>query len=382
MDRQQIFTIGDSYKKLDDFFKASGVKKIFLVCGQAIKNMNIGSYFNSLGGRTGIKVVPFHDFIPNPLYDSVCKGVHLFHKEKCDMIAAVGGGSAIDVAKCIKLFANMDETKSYLLQEIVPNEIRLLAVPTTAGTGSEATRFAVIYDGGEKQSISDESCIPSVVVMDPSTLKTLPEYHRKATMLDAFCHAIESFWSIHSTRESQNYSMEAIKIILENKDLYLANKKEGNQKMLLGAHIAGKAINIAQTTAGHAMCYKLTSLYGIAHGHAAALCVSRLWPYMVSNLKQCVDPRGEAYLSGMFSKLAAAMGCTEINKAIDQFMNLLDELGMAMQFTISNRELDILKKSVNPIRLRNTPVSLGTEAIDFVYRQILDIRQEGGSIES
>ena len=127
----------------------------------------------------------------------------------------------MDVAKCIKLYSNMDENESYLKQRIVPNDIPFIAIPTTSGTGSEATRFAVIYYNGEKQSVADYSCIPQAVLIDPSTIRTLPEYYRKTAMLDALCHAIESFWSINSTEESLKYSADAIRVITEYKDAYL-----------------------------------------------------------------------------------------------------------------------------------------------------------------
>ena len=117
--------------------------------------------------------------------------------------------------------------------------------------------------------------------MDASALKTLPIYQKKSTMMDALCHSIESYWSVNSTEESNKYSKQAIQTILENKDAYLANKDLGNANMLKAAYLAGKAINITQTTAGHAMSYKLTSLYGIAHGHAVAICISKLWEYML-----------------------------------------------------------------------------------------------------
>lgn len=109
--------------------------------------------------------------------------------------------------------------------------------------------------------------------LTPGALKTLPAYQRKSTMLDALCHAVESFWSVHATAESKAYSRDALKMIRRYAEDYLANCDEGNAGMLLAANTAGKAINLTQTTAGHAMCYKLTSLYGLAHGHAAALCV-------------------------------------------------------------------------------------------------------------
>ena len=91
-----------------------------------------------------------------------------------------------------------------------------MAMPTTAGTGSEATKYAVIYYNGEKQSINDESIIPSTVLFDSSILDSLPSYQKKATVLDAFSHSIESMWSINSTKESKEYSKEALTLIIEN----------------------------------------------------------------------------------------------------------------------------------------------------------------------
>lgn len=157
--KQTIIKIREQYDELDQYFQENQVKKILLVCGEFIKQLKIVEYFKHLEQRLGIKVIQFSEFKPNPLYESVVKGVEKFHKENCDMIIAVGGGSAIDVAKCIKLYSNMDTSINYLQQKIVSNSIKLLALPTTAGTGSEATRFAVIYYGGEKQSISDLSLI-------------------------------------------------------------------------------------------------------------------------------------------------------------------------------------------------------------------------------
>ena len=98
----------------------------------------------------------------------------------------------------------------YLRQKIVENDRRLFAVPTTAGTGSEATQFAVIYYRGEKQSVSHKSIIPDTVLFDPSSLKTLSLYQRKVGMMDALSHSIESCWSINSTNESKEYSRIAI----------------------------------------------------------------------------------------------------------------------------------------------------------------------------
>lgn len=371
---QQLIKINESYKELDDILSKSSIKNLFLVCGNSARNMEIGHYFENIEENLGIKIVQFSDFSPNPQYDSVVEGVKLFCREKCEMIAAIGGGSAIDVAKCIKLFLGMDESINYLQQKIIPNEVKLLAVPTTAGTGSEATRFAVIYYKGEKQSISDDSCIPSIVVFDSSALKTLPEYYRKSTMMDALCHAIESFWSVNSTKNSLEYSTKAIQMILKYMNAYLSNTKEGNSGMQQAAFIAGKAINITQTTAGHAMCYKLTSMYGIAHGHAAALCISELWPYMISHLDKCVDKRGNRYLNMKFNELAMAMGCSKSDEAIEKFRGIVKSVGLKKPYLENKKEISILKASVNLTRLKNNPVKLDDSDIEMLYHQILDYK--------
>ena len=280
-----IMTERNNYEELDLFWKQAKVKRIFLVCDSSMIQIPLGNYFDKLEKRTGIVVDRFSSFSSNPTYESVVKGIETFQRERYDIIAAVGGGSAIDVAKCIRLHYEKNAS----------TQMKFLAAPTTAGTGSEATHFAVIYYHGDKQSVEDRRCIPSAVLMDSSSLLTLPEYQRKVTMMDALCHGLESFWSVNSTEDSRKYSAEAIRMVLRYKDSYLANSQEGNTGMLYAANMAGRAINIAKTTAGHAMCYKLTSMYGIAHGHAVALCVARLWPYMVSHLDQCTDRRGDRH---------------------------------------------------------------------------------------
>ena len=207
-------------------------------------------------------------------------------------------------------------------------------------------------------------------MMDATVLKTLPEYQKKSTMLDALCHAIESYWSVNSTDESKVYSKEAIQLIMANKDSYLANQDEGNANMLKAANVAGKAINITQTTAGHAMCYKLTSLYGIAHGHAAALCLSKLWPYMVDNTDKCIDTRGKDYVQEIFRDIANAFGCNDAKDAVALFDDLLKELGFNNP-KADEKDYEILSSSVNLVRLKNNPIGLDYESINSLYRQIV-----------
>lgn len=361
---QKIIEINESYEPLRKLVSDS--EKIFLVCDGSYRFLRIGSFFDTLPN-----LVKFSDFQPNPTYESVKKAVALYRGESCNSIVAIGGGSAIDLAKCVKLYANMTDDKEYIEQEIVPNVIPLMAVPTTAGTGSEATRYAVIYYQGNKQSVTHTSCIPSTVIFDPSALETLPMYQRKSTMLDALCHAIESFWSVNSTDKSKMYSKEAIQLILENMDGYLANDKTANRNMLKAANTAGKAINITQTTAGHAMCYKLTSLFGIAHGQAAAMCVRKLLPYMSTNMDKCIDTRGIDYLNHIFIEIAGAMGCDSVESMCERFDSIYHSLALP-KANYTEEDIVALTHSVNPVRLKNHPIALDLETIELLYRQILE----------
>lgn len=377
---QTLLLAAPGYPELDRYFRAANIRKLLLVCGNSLKKLALSQYFGTLEARLGIPVVYFSDFQPNPRYESVEAGVELLRREGCDGIAAVGGGSAIDVAKCIKLFSGMTPGSFYLEQPIEPNNLPFLAVPTTAGTGSEATRFAVIYYKGEKQSVSHVSSIPTAVLFDPDVLQTLPLYQKKATMLDALCHAVESMWSVNATEESQQLSSQAIRAILAAWEGYLANTPAGNAAMLRAANLAGQAIDHTQTTAGHAMCYKLTSLYGISHGHAAALCLTRLYPYMLAHTGDCIDPRGERYLSATFQALALAFGCEEPSQAAWKFHTLYSSLQLPTP-RIREEDLPLLCSSVNPQRLKNNPVALSAQTIESLYRSMCQTNEEGENHE-
>ncbi len=363
---QNEIIIKDSYAPIVSFLESLNAKKIFLVCDSSYGFLKVSEFFDKQKN-----VVKFSDFTPNPDYESVKKAVKLYKDEGCDVIIALGGGSAIDLAKCVKLYATMDDSEEYINQPVAENDIKLAAMPTTAGTGSEATRYAVIYYKGNKQSVTHDSIVPSTVIFDASVLKTLPEYQKKATMLDALCHGFESFWSVNSTDESKEYSKQAIKIITENLNAYLKNETQANENMLKAANIAGKAINITQTTAGHAMCYKLTSLYGIAHGHAAAMCVRKLLPYMIDNTDKCVDKRGKDYLDNTFKQLAEAVGCKSTAELCGNFNSLFESLELNIP-AHTDEDIEILTNSVNPVRLKNNPVELDLETIKMLYKQILE----------
>ena len=324
---QQIFY------DFDAAFEILKDKKPLLVCDNA---------FDFLKIEIPCEYVRFSDFKSNPLFDDARKGAKILRKSKCNFIVAIGGGSSIDTAKCVKYLNRMD--------------IPIMAVPTTSGTGSEATHFAVAYKNGEKHSIAYERLLPDFVVLQPDVLKTLPIYQKKCTMLDALCQAIESWWSRRATNESIEYSKKAIKLILDNMESYLKNENEGNKNMLLASNYSGKAINITTTTAPHAMSYKFTSLYNLPHGHAVALCLPKVWKHMKN-----------------FDDIAKALGQQNYEEAVLFFEQLLHSLEILPPETANADDLDILVSSVNSKRLENNPVRLNMDIIKSLYIEILEV---------
>lgn len=308
-------------------------KKPLLVCDAA---------FDSFGIEFPCEVIRFSAFSSNPVHQDICSGAEVLKDNNCNFIVAVGGGSSIDTAKAIKYYSGVD--------------CPIMAVPTTSGTGSEATHFAAIYKDGEKQSLADEKLLPEYVLLRGEFLKTLPLYQKKCTMLDALCQAIESWWSKGATQESIRYSREAVNLILVNMESYLRNEDSGNENMLLAANLAGRAINITTTTAAHAMSYKLTTLYGLSHGHAVAICFPKVWRQMKN-----------------FNEIAFALGQQNYEDACLFFERMLKELEILPPENVSEEDLEILTNSVNSERLNNNPIRFDKATIKNLYREILEV---------
>ena len=365
------------YNGISHLCKAlEGAAKVFVVCDSSYPFLNIKHDIENMGTPH----VLFSDFTPNPLYDQVCKGVDLFQITKCDSILAVGGGSAIDVAKCIKLAVLAKEGNAALIPPLVStrvecdgSKIPFIAIPTTAGTGSESTHNAVMYYEGAKQTVTNDGVLPDYAILEPSVLKTLPLYQKKCTMMDALCQGIESWWSVNSTEESYEYSRKTIELIMENWRNYIFdNDDEAAAQIMLGANYGGKAINITQTTAAHAMSYKITSLYGLPHGHAVAVCLPEIWKYMLFHTEKCIDSRGNDYLYSVFLDISKAMGCKSIVEAIEKFRLMMDEMELTNPVSEKrNEELKVLITSVNPVRLKNNPVELDETIIKSIYEIIV-----------
>ena len=365
---QKIIFAKITAKQINEFLQSNNRKKFLLICGGSFEKLAVKSEIEAIDGQ----YVKFNGFRPNPDYEDIVKGVNIFKETGCDSIIAVGGGSAIDVAKCIKLFSGMNAQECFLDQPGVDTGIPFAAIPTTAGSGSESTHNAVIYKNGEKQSVAHDSLLPDFVILDGTVLKTLPEYQKKCTVMDALCQALESWWSISSTGESRELAKRAAIMIKDGIEEYLTTgSDEVCKKIMEASNLAGQAINITKTTAPHAMSYKLTTTYGLPHGHAVALCLPRVWSLMLHNPGKCADLRGWHYLSNIFTEIADALGFSRGEEAVQWFCSVLTKYDMFRPVAKTSGDIEMLTVAIDRTRLKNNPVSLGDKELHSIYESVV-----------
>lgn len=367
-------------EELKSFFQEHSFRRIFLVAGSSFPKLPIGEELQELFSKLGISFYHFSDFRPNPRLEEVEEGIKAFSAFHGDSILAVGGGSALDTAKCIKLFTGLSKEKSYLEQKYRENDIPLVVHPTTAGTGSESTPFAVIYQDGEKCSVEHESIYPKYRIEDARSLRSLPMYQKKVTLLDALSHAMEAIWSKYSNEDSRAYGQKAISLILTNYKAYLSLENDGEaqgkvisvegpsqpvlEAIAEAANLAGKAIAVTKTTAGHALSYKLGSIYQLPHGLATAMVNRALYPFMCREKSRMIHPENLLFLAKCF------LAETE-EEGAKRYREILEDLEILPTLSVKEGGLENLVAAVNPERLSNHPIALREEDIRLLYKEIL-----------
>lgn len=297
-----------------------------------------------------------------PTLELVETGLAVCRRHRPDVIVAVGGGSVLDVAKAIRvLVAETMPPRSVVLagRRRLVADPPLAAVPTTAGSGAEATAFAVIYVDGRKQSLAHSSVRPDLAVMDARLTYSLPPALTAAAGFDAVSHAIESYWSIRSTDRSRSHSRRALELLLPNLESGVVRPTPATRLALLeGAHEAGQAINLAQTTAGHGLTYGLTARYGLPHGAAVALVLPGLLGFNARvGAADCQDRRGPAFVQRRLSDLYRLLGAADVATARTRLEDLISTVGLASQHAVDHPSaaLGQLLADTNPARLNNNP---------------------------
>jgi alcohol dehydrogenase class IV len=365
--KQQEYFGFNSIENLKNILIKEKSKNILLVTGKkSFELSGAKNYLRSL--LKDYNVYEFNDFKSNPDIDDINKGCVFFNDKKIDIIIGVGGGSSIDVAKAIKLFYYNDSNK----------KIPLIAIPTTSGSGSEATYFIVYYDKKEKQSKGiPEVTLPDYTICDPQLTMSLPKKIAASTGMDAMTQAIESYWSTNSTEESKEFAKKAIFFLINNLENAVNNSsKESKEKVMKAANLAGKAINITKTTACHSISYPLTSYFNIPHGHAAALTLGEMLIYNFNvTEKDCLDKRGVKYVKKTINELIDLIRENDSYKVKNKIQNLMENIGLETrlsQLGLKETDMDIIiQKGFNLQRVKSNPRLLNEENLKGILKNIM-----------
>ena len=341
-----------SIGRVRELMNKLGVTKPLLVCGNTLAPV---FYENVMPEGECVRFGGYH---PNPAWEDCAPAAELYRANGCDGIVSLGGGSAMDTAKGVKALLLAGDEEKACACELPDAVLPHIAIPATAGTGSEATQYAVMYFGGKKHTLTHPALLPEGVMLDASLLGTLPEYHKKAAALDALCQGVESFWANAADEDSRVHAYLAVTGVLDNIRAYLAGDKQAAEAMLEAAYHGGRAIQATRTTAAHAMSYGIAAHCGIAHGHAVMLTLPWLWEAMVND--ENVLP--------ILMDLASKMRQGSELMVPRLFSGLMIDLGMEAPPMPSDEVLDALTETVNPARLGNHPVKMDKDELRRVYR--------------
>ncbi|WML39867.1 iron-containing alcohol dehydrogenase [Neobacillus sp. OS1-2] len=280
----QLLEGENSLKELPQLIKQNKIESVLIVTDQGIVAVGLMDEFLNNLRTEGIKFVIYDKTVPNPTIDNIEEAFQMYTSNHCKGIVAFGGGSPMDCAKGVGARAarpkkNIRKMKGVLkvLKKMPP----LFAIPTTAGTGSEATLAAVVSNSEthEKYAIMDTALIPHYAVLDPLLIINLPKHITAATGIDALTHAVEAYIGKSNTKETTKYSVDAVKLIFEN--LYESYTNGTNiqarKNMQKAAYWAGMAFTRAYVGYVHAIAHTLGGFYSVPHGLANAI----ILPYVL-----------------------------------------------------------------------------------------------------
>lgn len=345
--------------KLLDFLKKHSPKGIFLVTGKKSFEV-INKDISLLRLLNDYNFIRFSDFEINPKIEDVKRGVEIFNNYKCDLIISIGGGSVMDMAKLINFYSKKIVSITNLNHDIKKEDLYPnIAIPTTAGSGSESTHFAVVYSDNKKYSCANLNLIPKEIILESSFLKTLSSYQLACSGMDALSQAIEAYWNVNSNTESDKFALKAVELLWNNlSEIY--NNKDNFKDLMLGSNLAGKAINITKTTAPHAVSYPFTTFFNIPHGHSVSLTLNYFLNYNYNlNEKDCNDKRGAKYVKNKIENLAKSLNYFDVKSFSFALNNLIKNLNLSIninELEISKKEIiDYVIPNINYQRIMNNP---------------------------
>lgn len=351
----------------------AGERTLILASEGTLERLKANESLQSLIGNKKNRVIS--GITPNPSVDDVCRNLNeLRHEDAYSVILAIGGGSCIDLAKAISALRGLAVSQDVSYEEVTES-IRqksffrdskpadIIAVPTTAGTGSEVTRWATVWDfkNKKKLSVEHQGCFPKAAIIVPELTMSMPQRVTLSTGLDALSHAMEAFWAKARTPLSQALALDAISRV---KQFLPAALKDGGdlsvrEGMCTASLLAGLAFSVTKTTACHSISYPLTMNYNIAHGFAAALTLS---PVMAVN-ESAVPEIREIY--------ALFEGPEGFDNWMVDVTAGIQELKLSA-FGVSKAMIDSIAEGAFTLgRMDNNPVPLTREAVKEILEGVL-----------
>ena len=316
---------------LPDLAKELGKSKGYIISGPHLNKIGMVAKCRKALKNAGMESECFTETEGNPSTDTVVKATEGFKKSKADFIVAFGGGSPLDVAKAVAVLATYGgnivdyEGAGKVMGPVVP----MIAIPTTAGTGSEGTAFSVITDHSRnyKLTVVSNYLLPAYVILDPDLIATVPANTAAACGIDAMVHALEAYISKAASPFSDIFAREALRLIGGSIRDYVADRSNpaACESMMVGSLFAGIAFSHARLGNVHAMSHPVSAYFDVPHGVANAI----LLPTVVDFNKDAADPEKYRYIYGCISKDMGA----DINFTPDM---------LATEIRMLNYELGIL----------------------------------------
>ncbi|HCT64721.1 MAG TPA: alcohol dehydrogenase [Lachnospiraceae bacterium] len=294
--------------------------KAFVVTGKIVTKTGMVKTLTDYLDSWNIKYEIFNDIIGEPTNKMIEAGVKLYKETECDFIIGIGGGSPLDSAKAIAAMSVLEgKISDYMGCEITGDLPPMVLIPTTAGTGSEATKFTVITDEEKqvKMLLKGDVLLPRVAIVDSTFTKTSPQSTTAATGMDALTHAVECYTSRKGNTLTDMYALSAIKRIFKYLPKAYAdgNDEKAREEMSTAAFEAGVCINNASVTLVHGMSRPIGALFHVAHGISNAMLIKECMEYVLDG---CYD---------RFATIAKTIGAADESNSDEEAANIfLQEL--------------------------------------------------------
>ncbi len=336
-----------SINKVKDILKSEEAKKVIIFTDKGIVGTGLLNILTDILNEINIEYITFDDLVPEPAYKDVEKVINEVEAHNGDLIIALGGGSVMDAAKLCSILKGADYTIIDLLNGTanVKKYIKSIMIPTTCGTGSEATCNAIVAIPEEqsKKGIVNDNMIPDYVILDAQMIKRLPKSIIAATGVDALAHAVECYTSKKATPFSNVYAIESARLIFKNiREAYNdADNMEAKNNMLLGAFYGGVAITGSDTTAVHALSYPLGGKYHIAHGVSNAI----LFAHVMQFNKDVCTKRLAKMCNLIFPELIKNSDEEKADYIIGQIVDIVEKTDIPTDLSkwgVSKDDLDFL----------------------------------------